>query len=59
MGERKVLRAGPVCKWETSWELLKVWKGKSLWERQRLHFQVGRWVEERPVLLVRKPDLEA
>lgn len=32
---------------------------ESLWERQRLHCQVGRRVEERPVLLVRKPDLEA
>lgn len=58
-GGRKVLRDGPVGKWATSQELLKVWKGQNLWERQRLHCQVGRWVEERPVLLVRKPDLEA
>lgn len=41
-----MLRAGAPCEWETSQELLKVWKGWSLRE-------AGSWVGERPVLLVR------
>lgn len=53
-----MLGAAPPRKWETSRELLKAWKGRSVWERQRLRCQVGRWVERRRVLLARKPDWE-
>jgi len=54
----KMARAGLWWKWKTSWGLLKVWKGKHLWERQSLlpSWEVG---DERLVLLVRKPDLDA
>lgn len=54
-----MLRAAPPRKWKTSRELLKAWKGRGVWEKQKLLCQGGRWVERRRALLARKPDREA
>jgi len=47
-----VLRAGPLRKWETSQELVRVWKGWSLGG-------AGSWAGNRPVLLVTPREPEA